>query len=86
MRAKVAAWIGLLQEKGSDLCRPYADILESPIRELRVSHGRLEIRILYFIEGKSIVLTHGFYKKTREVPREEIEKAKRYRSDWLLKH
>lgn len=81
---KTAAWLGLLQEKGPNLQRPYADVLEGPIRELRVSFGRLEIRILYFIYGKSIVLTHGFLKKTQKVPMEEIEMAKRYRNNWLL--
>ena len=81
---KVAAWLERLQEKGPDLQRPYADVLDEPIRELRVSFGRLEIRLLYFIHGKSIVITHGFTKKTRRVPREEIELAKRYRNDWLV--
>src|SRR5271170_5758491 len=69
-RMKVAAWLGLLQEKGPALQRPYADVLEGPIRELRVSFGRLEIRLLYFIHSKSIVVTHGFLKKTQQVPEE----------------
>ncbi|MBI4063516.1 MAG: type II toxin-antitoxin system RelE/ParE family toxin [Elusimicrobia bacterium] len=81
---KAAAWLRLLQENGPNLHRPYADILEEPVRELRVSFGRLEIRLLYFIHGKSIVLTHGFMKKTKKVPREEIDLAKRYRHDWLV--
>lgn len=67
---KVAAWLRLLQEKGPNLHRPYADILEEPIRELRISFGRLEIRLLY--------------KKSRQVHKEEIELAKRYRNDWLM--
>lgn len=83
VRAKAAAWIGLLQEKGPQLHRPYADMLEESIRELRISHGHLEIRILYFIEGKSVVLTDGFLKKTQWIPKEEIEKAKRCRNEWL---
>ena len=81
---KTAAWIGLLQERGPNLHRPYADVLEESIRELRVTFGRLEVRILYFIHGKSIVLTHAFMKKTQKVPQEEIEFAKRYRNDWIL--
>jgi hypothetical protein len=28
--------------------------------------------------------THGFLKKTRKTPREEMELAKRYRHDWLM--
>ncbi len=83
-QVKVAAWLRLLQEKGPNLHRPYADILEEPIRELRVSFGRLEIRLFYFIHGKNIVATHGVLKKTRQIPKEEIELAKRYRNDWLI--
>ena len=83
-QAKVTAWLRLLQEKGPHLHRPYADILEEPIRELRISFGRLEIRLFYFIDGKNIVATHGVLKKTRHVPKEEIELAKRYRNDWLI--
>lgn len=81
---KAAAWLRLLQERGPNLHRPYADILDGPIRELRVSFGRLEIRIFFFIHGRCIVATHGALKKTRQVPIGEIELAKRYRSDWLI--
>ena len=82
-RAKTAKWLQLLQEAGPDLKRPYADMLCDGIRELRVSFGHMEIRLLYFIEGKAIVLTHGILKKTQQTPTAEIEKAKRYRADWL---
>ncbi|MFA5138737.1 MAG: type II toxin-antitoxin system RelE/ParE family toxin [Elusimicrobiota bacterium] len=84
-RAKAAAWLGLLRERGPGLGRPYADVLDGPIRELRVSFGRLEIRILYFIEGRAIVATHGFLKKSRRVGWEEIERAKWCRSEWLTR-
>ena len=83
VKAKAGAWINLLQEKGPNLLRPYADVLEGPIRELRISFARLEIRLLYFIHGKSIVLTHGFMKKTEKVSQGEIDRALRYRSIWL---
>jgi phage-related protein len=53
------------------------------IRELRVSFGRREIRLLYFIHGRTIVLTHGFLKKTRALPPEEIVRAERLRALWL---
>jgi len=82
-RAKVAAWLGRLREEGPGLRRPFADVLEGPIRELRVSFGRLEIRVLYYCEGRSIVATNAFLKKTRKVPWGEIARAKRRRLDWL---
>jgi len=80
---KSAAWLGLLQERGPELRRPYADVVEGPIRELRVAYGRLEIRFLYFIDGKDIVLTGGFLKKTGRVPEGEIGKAMKRRNRWL---
>ncbi len=82
VRAKTAKWLQLLQGEGPELKRPYADMLHDDIRELRLSFGRLEIRLLYFIEGKAIVLTNGFSKKTRQAPASEIERAMRYRADW----
>ncbi|OGS06401.1 MAG: hypothetical protein A2270_06860 [Elusimicrobia bacterium RIFOXYA12_FULL_51_18] len=82
VRAKVAKWMQLLQEEGPDLKRPYADMLRDGIRELRVSFGHLDIRLLYFIEGGEIVVTHGFLKKTWQTPFLEIEKAKKYRVEW----
>ena len=84
-RMKTAAWLRLLQEKGPNLRRPYADMLQDAIRELRVSYGRLEIRMLYFIHGKRIVISHGFLKKQWATPHEEIEAAKRHHTLWLLK-
>ena len=83
-QAKVASWLRLLQEKGPDLRRPYADILDEAIRELRISFGRLEIRLFYFIHGKNIVVTHGILKKMRHIPAEDIERAKSSRNAWLI--
>ena len=34
-RAKAAKWIKLLENDGPNLPRPYADIVASPVRELR---------------------------------------------------
>lgn len=81
---KVVAWLDFLEEKGPRLGRPYAARLEAGIYELRVRVSTLRYRILYFFwTGRRIVLTHGFTKKSGPVPRAEIERAKRYREDWL---
>ena len=77
----------MLEEEGPSLPRPYADVLEGPIRELRVGFGRIEARLLYFIHDRTIVvITHGFLKKTRKVESAEIAKALNARADWLLRH
>jgi len=82
-RDKAEAWIALLAEKGPNLARPYADVVSGHIRELRVKFGRLEIRLLYFIHRRSIILTQGFLKKTRAIPPAEISRAERLRNLWL---
>ena len=81
-RNKTLTWIAMLKKYGPDLKRPYADLLDGPIRELRVQFARDEVRLLYFFADAIIVLTHGFIKKTNKVPLGEIEKAKRIMTDW----
>ena len=54
------------------------------IFELRAQFGSDISRILYFfIVNGCAVLTHGFIKKTEKTPPEEIERAKRYRAEYL---
>ena len=44
-------------------------------------------RVMYFFyEGKKIVATNGFVKKTRKIPAKELEIAKERRADWLSRH
>ena len=41
-------------------------------------------RVLYFYyKDDTFVLLHQFRKQTRKTPRQEIEKAKRERNDWI---
>jgi hypothetical protein len=80
-------WLALLEEKGPALPRPYADVLDGPIRELRVGYGHMAIRLLYFFHGnRIIVVAYGFLKKTRAVPVEEILRAHRAHADWLVRY
>jgi len=82
-RAKVLRLIGYLQQHGPNLPRPYADALRDKIRELRVPYGKLQWRMLYFFDGKRVVVTQGFLKKTWDVPDDEIERALRRMKDWF---
>ena len=80
---KVAEHIKYLSIMGP-LAKPqYVSSLGDKIYELRVTFAHYEPRVLYFFNNRDIVLTHGFLKKTRVVPREEIERAKRIRSEYL---
>ncbi|MDE2313610.1 MAG: type II toxin-antitoxin system RelE/ParE family toxin [Elusimicrobia bacterium] len=84
-RAKIERFMEQLQERGPDLPRPYADVLRGKIRELRVPYGKRHCRLLYFFQGRSIVMTSGFVKKTPAVPEEEIGRAERRMADWIAR-
>ena len=83
-RAKTMAFIGLLEKKGPDLPRPYADILEDGIHKLRVKLTGTQVRTLYFFCYQNIiVLTNVFDKHSDRVPKEQIKLAKESRIDFL---
>jgi phage-related protein len=85
-RAKTLAFVDKLGEKGPDLYRPYADLLEDGIHELRIKLTGTQVRILYFFCYKDIiVLTNIFDKHTDKVPKSEIKLAKRNRDDFLMR-
>src|ERR1035437_6642651 len=86
VRAKVEKWIEKLEQHGPNLPRPYADIVIGKIRELRIVFGSNHYRILYFFFGKTIVLTHGFPKKTDKVPPLEIKRAENYMGEFLNRY
>ena len=84
MRAKLLGIIKILQEKGNRLREPYSKHLDDGIFELRGTVGSDISRVLYFFYyNKKIILTNGFIKKTQKTPKTEIDKAKKYRSDYL---
>lgn len=84
MRAKVMKELKMLSLNGADLREPYSKSLEDGIFELRAQSASDITRVLYFFfVGRKIILTNGFVKKTPKTPPEEIDRAKRYRADYL---
>lgn len=84
MRAKMLRTIVMLKSNGYELREPYSKPLNEGILELRAKVGSDISRVLYFfVVGKKAVLTNGFIKKTQKTPKEEIERSKRYRADYL---
>ncbi len=84
MKAAILQVIDLLAEYGNMLEMPHSKYLKDGIIELRVKVAPKITRILYFFTtGKKAVLTNGFLKKTRTTPSEEIEKALKYKKDYL---
>lgn len=66
------------------LREPYSEYLTDGIFELREKFSSNIVRVLYFFyyDGK-IILTHGFTKKTQKTPRREIDKAKKYKQNYI---
>ena len=63
---------------------PHIKPLGDGIFELRAKVGSDISRVLYFfIVGRRVILTNGFIKKTQKTPPAELERAKRYRADYL---
>jgi phage-related protein len=83
-RAKVAAYLSLLEEQGPNLKRPYADIVRGKIRELRIHHSSNQYRILYFFQVlDQIVLVNAFSKKTQQLKKKDIDLAEKRMEDWM---
>ena len=84
MRAKMLRTIEMLRLNGHYLREPYSKSLDDGILELRAKVGSDISRILYFfVVGQKVILTNGFIKKTQKTPKEEIERAKRYKADYM---
>lgn len=85
-RAKVAAYLSLLEEEGPDLKRPYADRVRGKIRELRIHFSSNQYRVLYFFHVRDqIVLVHAFSKKTQQLKEKDITLSERRMEDWMLR-
>ena len=81
---KSIALIDLLAEKGNDLRRPLADILEQGVWELRPLTGKVNPRILYsFVGRQKVLLSHGLIKIGAKIPRKEITRAVKNRRRYL---
>jgi len=86
-KAKVLARVAFLEEHWQELRRPYVDTLEDGLYELRVIFSGNQVRVIYAYMFKDyIVLLHGIIKKTKEVPREDMLKAKNRMKDFQIRY
>ena len=75
-RAKCVQYIDALAEHGNALPANYVKHLEQGVWELRPEFGGTEFRLFYFtVIENSFVMLHAIKKKTRSIPRREIELA-----------
>ncbi len=86
-RAEILAYIEefrVAKSSASPIADALTKYLGNGILELRVRHtNRISRSLFFYFAGKRIIFTHGFIKKTRTTPRVELEKAERYRSEFL---
>jgi phage-related protein len=82
---KLLHFMRLLEEMGPLLPRPYADLLDDGIHELRVKLSGEQFRFLYFFCFEEYIIFYEYLvKHTGPVPPGAIHKMKEYR-DSLLK-
>jgi len=70
--------IGDLKDHGFDLHKSFpkkAEFLRDDVYYLRIKKGSIRYRIFYFFHGEQGVILHGFKKKQKKAPENEIEKA-----------
>ena len=81
--AQKVTWVLKIIEELDAIPEQYLKKLTSEIWECRIQFGGNIFRVLCFFDGADVVLTHGFQKKTQKTPKNEIEKAKSHRIDYL---
>jgi len=83
-QVKVLHFLELLEEMGPTLPRPYADLLEDGIHELRIKLSGDQMRLLYFFCYETyIVVYRALRKTTGKMPDKYIEEMRQYRERFL---
>lgn len=81
---KVLDDIKKLERFGLRWGMPHVEYLRDDIWELRTKIGSDIYRVFMFRWHNTVlILTHGFTKKSQKTPDREINRAIRYRDDWL---
>ncbi|HUV43142.1 MAG TPA: type II toxin-antitoxin system RelE/ParE family toxin [Patescibacteria group bacterium] len=74
VKAKYIGMIDFLEEYGPFLSGKYTKKLRKDLYELRIT-GKEQIRVLYTVRERNIILLHAFKKKTQRTPLKEIKTA-----------
>ena len=79
---KGIAKITLLEKQGNELRFPNCKNIDGDIWALRFKRRKVNYRILYAFCGRNVVLLTNGTTKEKQIPRTEIERAKRYLADY----
>ena len=82
-QAKAKRWFVALADMGEDLPEDYGKHLRDGVWELRVIIQHHQHRFLYSFWNDIVVVTNAFLKKSRTVPKKEIEKSRKGMADWI---
>jgi phage-related protein len=83
-KAKIGAVLDQLEVEGPQLPMPHAKPIGNGLWELRVETEKQQHRVLYFFwTGETIVLLHGFTKKTEAISKKDLEIARDRMQDWM---
>ena len=75
-QAKILKYIDFLRQHQGVLDEPYSKHIKGKMRELRVDFGKNRYRLFYFtFIHQTIVILHGFIKRTTQTPLLEIKIA-----------
>ena len=75
----IVRYLHTLGEGGTRIGEPFVKHLDDGIWELRPSNYRI---LFFYWKENTYVLLNYFLKKTNKTPDTELERAKRYRTDW----
>lgn len=87
MQAKVHKAISILRRDGNKLRYPLSRKISDGIFELRVLERNNISRIFYFFYyDRKIVILNGYVKKTNKISNIELDKAIKYKTDWIRRN
>ncbi len=83
---KITWLLEILESKGVLPSNYFKKLKNSDIWECRIQFGSNIYRLLGFFNDKSFfVLTNGFIQKTQKTPINEIERAEKYKFDYITR-
>ena len=83
---KIISVIELVEAEPIVPAKFFRKLVDTELYECRVRWESNIFRLFCFFDrNDKIVITNGFVKKTQKTPQREIERAKRYRRDYLAR-
>jgi phage-related protein len=75
-QAKIKKCFNIIQIYGSRAGRPFVKKIDKELYELRI-RGSNEIRFIFACSGKTVLMLHGFKKKSQKLPLKELRLARK---------